>query len=266
MSRRITSREKRFSKFHTDIDYLDLKNEQLVIRGKNLVSMVREMDFTDSIYHTLLQKTPTAIEKRLLNASMVSFHTGFQAYPPTILFPRIAISTGASVTQALAAGYASSGELHLGAIENAMKEYLSLERRVGEDVYADTRELSRKKINRHQMLFGFGHPLLKQDPRPAVLREVTLKCGYESKYLTMYDAIRDELYALKHKYPNIDGINGAILLSLGFKPEHGVGLFLLSRTVGMLAHISEELKRPAWSAWSSLIARYIPGMEEKYGT
>lgn len=262
MTYKISTRKERFSEFHTDIDEVDLKKEELIVRGVKLTDMIAQMDFTDAIYHTLLHKKPSEVEKRLLNASMVSIHTGYQAYPPSIMFPRIAISTGASVTQAMAAGYCSSGDLHLGAIGRTMEAYVTLDRLIIDNVYKETRKLVRRKLESHEMLFGFGHPLLKKDPRPDALREFARSLNYDSIYLMMYDAIVDELYEQKHKHANVDGINGAILLSLGFKPEHGTGLFLISRSIGMLAHISEELQRPAWYAWSSLVARNIPGMKE----
>jgi len=246
---------KKFAKFETQIDSLDLKNEQLMIRGKNLCEMIDNHDFIDIIFYTLINKNPSSKEKRILNASLVSFHAGFEAYVPSVLFPRIAISTGSSVPQALASGFCASGPLHLGAIEETMKTYLSLEDRTSdqEDVYQKTRKIVGARIGHHERLFGFGHPIFKKDPRPQKLRDLTIDLDYSSTYLSMYDAIQDELFAQKNIYPNIDGINGAILLSLGFRTEHGVGLFLLSRTIGMLAHISEELEKPPWYAWSSIV-------------
>ena len=42
---------------------------------------------------------------------------------------------------------------------------------------------------------------------------------------------------------NIDGITAVIFCELGFEPELGRGLFVLSRAVGILAHAWEQKQR-----------------------
>ena len=42
---------------------------------------------------------------------------------------------------------------------------------------------------------------------------------------------------------NIDGITAVIFCELGFEPELGRGLFVLSRSVGILAHAWEQKQR-----------------------
>ena len=258
-------RDERFAAFSTEIDTVDFQKERLLIRGKDLCDLIGEGDFSSAIYHTLLNKSPSDVEKKLLNASLTSIHVGHQAIPPTIHAARVAASTRAEVSQCLAAGLCSSGKLHLGAIRQVMEQYISIEEWFdGGNVYDFTRNYVGAKLDGSEMLFGFGHPYMKKDPRPEALRDLVDKLGYVTDYIIMHDAIRDELYDRKGKSSNVDGINGAILLSLGFSPVHGEGLFLISRMIGALAHIDEEYKRPIWSAWGSLIARNnIPGLKEE---
>ena len=42
---------------------------------------------------------------------------------------------------------------------------------------------------------------------------------------------------------NIDGITAVIFCELGFEPELGRGLFVLSRSVGILAHAWEQKQK-----------------------
>ena len=42
---------------------------------------------------------------------------------------------------------------------------------------------------------------------------------------------------------NIDGITAVVFCELGFEPELGRGLFILSRSVGILAHAWEQKQR-----------------------
>jgi hypothetical protein len=62
----------------------------------------------------------------------------------------------------------------------------------------------------------------------------------EGPYIDVYDGVVGCMSEQKGVPPNVDGITGAILLSLGFQPQHGTGLFLLARTAAMLAHVVEE--------------------------
>ena len=39
---------------------------------------------------------------------------------------------------------------------------------------------------------------------------------------------------------NVDGANAAILSDLGFEPDLGLGIFMIGRLPGIIAHIHEE--------------------------
>jgi citrate synthase len=55
-------------------------------------------------------------------------------------------------------------------------------------------------------------------------------------------AIEHALASLKgrHVPMNIDGVTAVIFCELGFEPELGRGLFVLSRSIGILAHAWEQ--------------------------
>lgn len=175
----------------------------------------------------------------------MSFHGGFGYSPPTVLLARLSATTGTSVAHALSADYAGGGRYHVGAIENAMELYEDIKKTRNKDVAI--REHVARYItgifDRKKTLYGYGHPLFKKDPRPEKLRSILQNLNYNSEYIEIYDAIAEFAYEKKSLYPNIDGITSAILLSLGFTKNHGVGLFLLSRTAAMLAHIVEEMSK-----------------------
>jgi citrate synthase len=46
----------------------------------------------------------------------------------------------------------------------------------------------------------------------------------------------------RHVPMNIDGVTAVVFCELGFEPELGRGLFILSRAVGILAHAWEEIQ------------------------
>ena len=55
--------------------------------------------------------------------------------------------------------------------------------------------------------------------------------------------MRSKAITKRHIPMNIDGITAVIFCELGFEPELGRGLFVLSRSVGILAHAWEQKQR-----------------------
>jgi citrate synthase len=53
-------------------------------------------------------------------------------------------------------------------------------------------------------------------------------------------ALEDLIYQKKDIRLNVDGANAAILSDLGFTPDLGLGVFIIGRTPGIIAHIHEE--------------------------
>lgn len=225
-----------------DIDGPDLLKERLYVRGKDVNDLIGNLTFSEAIFHILLNRMPTEAEKKIFDAVLVSFHAGFGYSPPTVLLARLSATTGTSVAHALAAGYAGSGRYHVGAIENAMEIYEDIKKSKKESttMREHVEEYVSGIFNRKETLYGYGHPLFKKDPRPERLRKVLKDLNYTSEYIEIYDEVARFAYEKKGLYPNIDGINSAILLSLGFIKDHSLGLFLLARTSAMLAHVVEE--------------------------
>lgn len=234
----------------TQIDGVDINAEQLLVRAHNLNDLLGKYTYTDALFHILHGKLPDEQQRRLFDLVLVAFHGGFGLLPPTTLVPRLVAGTGVSTAQALAAGYLASGPYHVGAVEHAMTLYrdiLTAFRAQQGDKTATTGELTAfarehvsGMINRGETVPGYGHPLLRKDPRPTHVRRVICEMEADSPYLDVYDGVVGCMSERKGVPPNVDGITGAILLTLGFQPQHGTGLFLLARTAAMLAHIVEE--------------------------
>jgi len=227
----------------TDIDGPDLLHERLYVRGKDINDLIGDLTFSEAIFHILLNRRPDEAERKIFDAVLVSFHGGFGYSPPTVLLARLSATTGTPVSQSLSAGYAGGGKYHVGAIENAIEFYEEIRRTKGADITMrqHAENFVRNTLGIKGTLYGYGHPLFKKDPRPEKLRGLLRDLNYQSECIEIYDAVAETAFREKGLYPNIDGINSAILLSLGFTKEHGTGLFLLSRTSAMLAHVVEEM-------------------------
>ena len=256
-------KKKKVKHYNTDVYYVDFENEQFIVREKNLCDLIKGADFIETIFHTLLNKSLTEKEKKIMNAVLVSFHGGVEIYAPTVLSARISISTGTDIPTAMAAANCASGKYHTGAIEKSMLLYEEIykgfkdegKKEYEDDLEGYTRKTIEHKLQNNETLFGFGHPLFNKDPRPEALRSLAKELDYHSDYLKMYDTIKDKIYETKKIYPNIDGINGAMLLSLGYTHEYGTPFFLFARTIGVLAHVIEEKNREPWDIWKQVFDR-----------
>ena len=65
------------------------------------------------------------------------------------------------------------------------------------------------------------------------------------RYAAIGRAVEDALARLKGKRlpMNIDGATAVVLAELEFEPEQGRGLFVLSRSVGILSHAYEQTRQ-----------------------
>lgn len=217
------------------VDWPDFKNGKLYVRDKNLLHMVEGFDFVDTIFHIWLHKRPTKAQKRMLNAVLVSFCGGWSFLPPVVLGTRIAATTRAPVAQCLAAGFSAGGPLHTSAIEGAMEVYLGVK-----DVDAYVAEA----LAAGRPVPGFGHPAVAKDPRPKTMRRLAGRLGITGRAIAKFDRMSRLLRKEKGIHPNIDGINGAILVDLGFRDKaYGTAAFLVGRSLSLTAHIVEEYQR-----------------------
>ena len=234
----------------TDIDGCHINAEQLNVRSTDLNQLIGSVSFTEALFHILHGRLPDETEKALFDVVLVAFHGGFGLLPPTTFVPRIVAGTGVTTAQALAAGFLASGPYHVGATEEAMRFYASVgtqfqaEHASSETSAAQLEEyayqVASKRLEDGKTVGGFGHPLLRKDPRPSHVRRTLVDMKVDSPWFDIYDGIVRCMREKKGVPPNVDGITGAILLHLGFRSEHGTGLFLLARAAAMLAHIIEE--------------------------
>ena len=228
--------------YGSSVDWPDLENKELYVRDKKLSEMIKDYDFIDSIFHTWIQKKPTDSEKKMLNSVLVSFCGGWSILPPVIFSARLAATTKAPISQCLAAGFSASGPAHTAAIHGIMDVYLNTETDKIHDYVNE-------KISRGERIPGFGHPVVDRDPRPEILYRKYVDLGLDGDAVKKCKSIEKILSENKKVYANVDGINGAILVDLGFKdPSYGPALFLMGRSLSMTAHILEEMKNPAFKA------------------
>lgn len=217
-------------KFKTKIS--KTKNGRHTILGYDLVDLIREKSFLDIIFLLLRGDLPSEKEKALLGAMLVACtENGIEA--PSLYVPRIVAASGNDFHTALAAGMLAIGEKHGGAAEKAA-------------VLFSSGKTPEEIVGEYKIIPGFGHKIYKEeDPRAKALYEKAKEQGFPCTFFDRAYDIEKELENKKgKKLPlNIDGGLAACMLELGFNAKLDKALFLMSRIVGMSAHIVEEIQQ-----------------------
>lgn len=113
----------------------------------------------------------------------------------------------------------------------------------------DVENLIRQRLANKQLVFGFGHAVLRvEDPRATVLYAAAERLYPKDPLVRIASYLRVEgVKVLKENpkiaspYPNVDIISGTLLKAAGFKhPEYFTVLFGLSRCVGISIQIYQE--------------------------
>ena len=219
---------------------------EIDLRGYPIEELIGHATFPETIWLLVRGEFPSRAEAALLEAALVaSVDHGPQA--PSIAAARMAVTCGVGMNNAVATGVNLLGDVHGGAGRQCMEMLAALGEReaAGEPLADAARDLVRTARLERSHLPGFGHRFHPRDPRrdPLLAAVATaVDDGVVSgRFLRAATAVEHELSQAARPIPmNIDGATAVVYSELGFSPELGRGLFVLSRSVGILAHAWEE--------------------------
>ena len=220
-------------------------------RGHAVEELIGRVSFPAMIWLMLRGDLPTPAQAALLEAAMVAgVDHGPQA--PSIAIARMAATCGVGINGAMASAVNVLGDVHGGAGEQCVALLQGVAGRIaagaGQEaaIAAEVDALAARGV-RH--VPGFGHRFHPVDPRAprlmALLRAAEGRDGIAAGFADIAEGIAALLAARKGRpIPmNIDGATAAIQAALGFPPPVCRGLFVLSRSVGALAHAWEQSQR-----------------------
>lgn len=235
------------SELHWKTSITDVKPNKINMRGYPVDKLMGKISFAQAIYLVLKGEFPTPEVGKLIDAIFVS-SVDHGASPPSVLAARTVASTGAELNSAIATGVQAISRLHGGAIEEGMKLFLEIARRMEEkkaseeEVVPQVLEEMKEKKKR---VSGFGHRIHTKDPRTKKLFALAEELGFAGKYVRIALAIEKHLESqLGKSLPiNVDGAIAALLCELRISPEIGNAFFIIARVPGLVAHIHEEKTR-----------------------
>ena len=222
---------------------------KVAVRGHDIAGLMGSLSFGGAVFLILTGRMPDARTAALMDAILVS-SIDHGATPPSCLAARTVASTGASLSQSVAAGIMSINRHHGGAIEDCARFLADLLARArAEGLSLDdaaSRRVAEIKATGAR-ISGFGHRVHTKDPRTARLFELAGEAGLREgpgTHIGAARAVERAFGALGKPLPiNVDGAIGAILADLGLDPPVYNGIFMIARTPGLVAHVVEEQTR-----------------------
>src|SRR6202162_6077802 len=107
-------------------------------------------------------------------------------------------------------------------------------------VDGDVAPLIRERVARGERFAGFGHGVYKHgDPRAHALLQALARAGAAQK---LTREIPERIAEATGEFVNIDYALAVLIHTLGLPPGNELVLFAMARTVGWIAHASEQLR------------------------
>lgn len=237
--------------FHWQTSIAYKTKDKIVVRGYDLNDLTGNVSFTEMAYLVWRGELPTESHARMLDAILVSMAE--HAFSPSSATSRFVASGGVPLHVGVAGGMLAIGSLHGTADRPAQLFRDALDRMEQERLTTEetARKVAGEARKSGQRLPGFHHAQHIVDPRTARLLQLSDDQKISGTHVAMARAIEaaTEEFWGRRIYLNGPGAVGAICMDMGFDVELIKGVFLLSRTVSLVAHTYEEMQRErGWRA------------------
>ncbi|MDX3907392.1 MAG: citryl-CoA lyase [Pigmentiphaga sp.] len=233
----------------------------ITIKGLDLCQDVMgKVSLGDMAFLELTDRLPNERESRVFNALAVILVE--HGMTPSAIVTRMTLSGAPEAMQAaVAAGLSGLGSVFVGSMENAAR--ILQEAIPDPSSPGDIQALADRIVDDHakRTIPGIGHHIHKpQDPRAPRLFEIAAENGYDGPYVALMKAVADTATARlgKNLPVNATGAIAAVASELGIPWKVVRGIGVMSRAIGLVAHVLEELRNP--------MARDIKAMVEEQAT
>jgi citrate synthase len=216
-------------------------------RGIPVQDLIGTTSFAEMVWLMVRGDRPDERQAALLEAALVA-STDHGPQAPSIAISRMAITCGVGINNAMASAVNVLGDVHGGAGEQCLELLDEIVARAASDDdwdrAADECVTRFRQTRKH--VPGFGHRFHPVDPRRdpllALVAATRDSGSVAGRHLEAGLAIERLLARGRTRgVPmNIDGATAIIYGELGFPAALARGLFVLSRSVGILAHAWEE--------------------------
>lgn len=215
--------------------------------GIPVQELIGEVSFAEMIWLMLRGERPEPRRAALLEAALVA-GTDHGPQAPSIAISRMAITCGVGINNAMASAVNVLGDVHGGAGEQCLEllDEVCQDIEEGGDEDESAAGIVERFRTEGRHIPGFGHRFHPRDPRRDPLMQLVEEAraagAVTGAHLRAGLAVERALADGRARpVPmNIDGATAIIYGELGFASALARGLFVLSRSVGILAHAWEE--------------------------
>lgn len=244
-----------------------IEPNKVAVRGYPIDELMGRIPFAHVVYLVLKGELPTEAQGRVMDAVLVS-SVDHGATPPSVLAARTVASGGAPLTSGIAAGIMTINRHHGGAIEGCMRvllEAVARKQEQGLDAIEMAHLLVTEYRAQKKRIPGYGHRVHSDDPRTGKLFALCEEVGLAGEYIEMGQAVRMAMKEIigRDLPMNVDGAIAAVLCELDFPPEMGNGFFAIARSVGLTAHVFDEITSQRPMRRISPTAQAYSGPEER---
>ena len=219
------------------------------VHGYDLCNdLMGEINFGDMAFLEVTARLPNANESRLFNAILITL-VEHGIVPSTIAARMTYAGAPEALQGAVAAGLAGLGTVFAGTSEGAARMLTAALADPADQRTLDARatEVVARFTAEGKQIPGIGHPIHRPvDPRTVRLLEIADETGFKGRYVDMMLAIHRAVEAQKGRpiTLNATGAMGALCCELGLPVEACRGIAVMARSIGLVGHILEEIRRP----------------------
>jgi citrate synthase len=222
--------------------------ERIVVRGLDLSEKILgHFDLGAMAWLELTGRRPTPGESAVFNALLVVLVE--HGLTPSSIAARLTLLGAPEAMQAaVASGLSGMGSVFAGGSEGVAR---LLSKAHVQQTDADPKDVAREIVSDHKArrvtLPGLGHHLHKPiDPRTPRLFAIASEHGFKGRHVALLEAVQREAERVHQRsLPiNATGAIGALTCELGLPWQASRGLAVIGRTVGLVGHLVEELRRP----------------------
>jgi citrate synthase len=229
---------------------IDIRPGVIRIKGEPIENLIGNVGYAHMVWLMLRDDQPSNAQLALLEAALVAaVDHGPQA--PSIAIARMSVTCGLPLNGAMASAINVLDDVHGGAGEQCLQLYTdALARHASEPIEAAVEgALDMFTAEHGRIIPGYGHRFHPVDPRAVKLLsliDAATAGGTVSGRHAMVGRLIEQSLGRRAGKPipmNIDGATAVVYGELGFDPALARGLFILSRSVGILAHAWEQKKQ-----------------------
>jgi citrate synthase len=227
---------------------IEMRPGMIRLRGYEIQDLIGRVSFPAMIWLMLRGDLPSEEQAELLGIALgAAVDHGPQA--PSIAIARMAATCGVGINSAMASAINVLGDVHGGAGEQALCFFGDIAAAIDTGLSMNDAvavRLDRFFAEEKGYVPGLGHRFHPIDPRAPrlleIVREFAARNVVNGRFGAIAEAVETDVATRKgRRIPlNIDGATAVIYGELGFPPPLTRGLFVLSRSVGILAHAWEQ--------------------------